>query len=93
MQKTKLNPDEIGHAVLAEMRADDICRNVQDVVIIKVTSPDAEANWKIDSYIADGAAPVSFDCKRRGIAAQEKLQKQFDATWPEGDHLVFTLPR
>jgi hypothetical protein len=93
MQKTKLNPDEIRHAVLAEMRADDICRNVQDVVIIRVTRSDAEANWAIDSYIPDGAAPVSFDCKRRGIAVQAQLQKQFDAIWPEGDYLVFSLPR
>jgi hypothetical protein len=80
MAKTRLNSDEIAQAVLTEIRSFDACRNVQDVVIGRTDQNDA--NWQIDSFIADGAAAVSHDCKIHAFAVQRRLQRDFDVIWP-----------
>ena len=54
MSKTRLYPDDIREAVLADIRAFGACRNVRNIAIVPVNGPEAEANWPID-FIADGA--------------------------------------
>ena len=52
MSKTRLYPDDIREAVLADIRAFGACRNVRNIAIVPVNAP--ETNWAID-FIADGA--------------------------------------
>ena len=47
MSKTRLYPDDIREAVLADIRAFDACRNVRNVALVPVKAPEAETNWAI----------------------------------------------
>ena len=67
MSKTRLYPDDIREAVLADIRAFDACRNVRNVAIVPVNAPEAETNWAID-FIADGAAQAAASASRSSIA-------------------------
>ena len=82
MTKTLLNPDELERLILTELRSFNPCENVQDVLVTEVRDG-GEANWTIDSCVADGASHVSFDCKRHALAVQVRLQRDFDAIWPD----------
>jgi hypothetical protein len=81
MPKTLLNRSDIEEMVMNELRSFAPCNDVQNVVVVRATDIEG-ANWRIDSYVADGGPPVSGDCKRRGIEVQQKLQKSFDVIWP-----------
>ena len=82
MSKTRLYPDDIREAVLADIRAFDACRNVRNIAIVPVNAPEAETNWAID-FIADGAARISHDCKIQIIALQNRMQREYEAIWPD----------
>jgi hypothetical protein len=84
--KSKLNPDDIGKAILTAVRREDTGGNVRDVVIVQVTKPDADANWEVYDYIIDDFSALTSECRSRGVAAQVRLQTRFDASWPD-DHL------
>ena len=79
MSKTRLYPDDIREAVLADIRAFDACRNVRNVAIVPVNAPEA-----ID-FIADGAAQISHDCKIQMIALQNRMQREYEAIWPDDE--------
>ena len=81
MSKTRLYPDDIREAVLADIRAFDACRNVRNIAIVPVNAPEAETNWAID-FIADGA---SHDCKIQIIALQNRMQREYEAIWPDDE--------
>ena len=82
MSKTRLYPDDIREAVLADIRAFDACRNVRNIAIVPLNAPEAETNWAID-FIADGAARISHDCKIQIIALQNRMQREYEAIWPD----------
>lgn len=82
MSKTRLYPDDIREAVLADIRAFGACRNVRNIAIVPVNAPEAETNWAID-FIADGAARISHDCKIQIIALQNRMQREYEAIWPD----------
>jgi hypothetical protein len=46
---------------------------------VPVNAP--ETNWAID-FIADGAARISHDCKIQIIALQNRMQREYEAIWP-----------
>jgi hypothetical protein len=57
--KSKLKPDEIGQAILSALRTAPACRNVRDIIIVRVIKADADAaNWEIYDYIVDDFKPV-----------------------------------
>jgi hypothetical protein len=62
----------------------DACRNVRNVAIVPVNAPEAETNWAID-FIADGAAQISHDCKFQMIALQNRMQREYEAIWPDDE--------
>jgi hypothetical protein len=82
MSKTRLYPDDIREAVLADIRAFNACRNVRNIAIVPVNALEAETNWAID-FIADGAARISHDCKIQIIALQNRMQHEYEAIWPD----------
>ena len=82
MSKTRLYPDDIREAVLADIRAFDACRNVRNIAIVPVNALEAETNWAID-FIDDGAARISHDCKIQIIALQNRMQHEYEAIWPD----------
>ena len=82
MSKTRLYPDDIREAVLADIWAFGACRNVRNIAIVPVNAPEAETNWAID-FIADGAAQISHDCKIQMIALQNRMQREYEAIWPD----------
>jgi hypothetical protein len=84
MSKTRLYPDDIREAVLADIRVFDACHNVRNIAIVPVNAPEAKANWAID-FTADGAARASHDCKIQMIALQNRMQREYDAIWPDDD--------
>ena len=84
MSKTRLYPDDIREAVLADIRAFDACRNVRNIAIVPVNAPEAETNWALD-FTADGAVRVSHDCKIQMIALQNRMQREYEAIWPDDD--------
>ena len=81
MSKTRLYPDDIREAVLADIRAFDACRNVRNIAIVPVNALEAETNWAID-FTADAAARISHDCKIQMIALQNRMQREYEAIWP-----------
>ena len=86
MPNTRVNPDDLKQALLVAIRSFCPCDNLQDVVIVRVHRATAAANWEIDSFIGDEAAPVPHDCKVHAFAMQILLQREFDVIWPEDDH-------
>jgi hypothetical protein len=82
MSKTRLYPDDIREAVLADIRAFDACRNVRNIAIVPVNALEAETNWAID-FIDEGAARISHDCKIQIIALQNRMQREYEAIWPD----------
>jgi hypothetical protein len=84
--KTRVTPDDLKQAVLVAIRSFGPCDTLQDIVIVRVHRATAAANWEIDGFIGDGAAPVSHDCKVHAFAMQILLQREFEVIWQEDDH-------
>ena len=60
MAKTLLNCSDIEEMIMKEVRSFAPSSNVQSAVVARATDIE-DANWRIDSYIADGGPPVSGD--------------------------------
>jgi hypothetical protein len=82
MAKTMLGPDELAQAIMVQLRYIACCKGLQNVAITPVRDPMIDSNWEISGYQCVGAPPVLHDCKIEAMAAQERLRRMFDATWP-----------
>jgi hypothetical protein len=76
MTKILLSTSDLRRRALAEIRKQDGCHNVQEVVVNRVTDERAENNWSL-CVLSAGAADANT-AARAAIHVQSVLRRDYD---------------
>jgi len=81
MSKTKLNPDEIGEMIAAELRDQPCCASMTSIIIVPESGDRSEGNWRVGGYSRSDEKMLP-DCFRLALGIQTRLMKEYDVIWP-----------